>query len=440
MDHEKPDEDTPTGEPSLLAESVPADEQSTEAPLPDSWRVGDDLEWDAPLVDVSLWVELPFWLMTGDGPLTVDYAGVKFEVMISEACHELFLHAVTDSRRTIQYLGPWPPDRGLLEALDKLREKEPRAEFAWRKCKTVVKIPTRCHESVFEQGFAGGASDTASAAIYRAELCRAHIPVLNRLIQHYRLATYDYFAFEVAPWDVPSWMLERDGRSVATSLLPYKQWDRKPQVVDRDGNETVYELISHQDLASAMDSPVSPGEIELMDALNLMQRGDYSGAVRRVTTAIEVAVEAAVERAVSTETGGEAAARFLRKTRMRFFDRIEKYEAVAQRTFPEMLRKQLDRTRELRHAIVHDGYRISVSERGAAQQSVDTGRWIFNWFENDESRARLRETRLALRAAGRDMDAGIFPHEFTEAGVVIRPMRLPPLPSEDTEAVDPLAK
>lgn len=438
MEDEKP-EGRLTGEPSSLDSDAPTAEQTAETTLPGSWWVGKDLEWDAPLIDVSLWVELPFWLMTGDGPLTVEYSGVNFEVTISDACHELFLHAVTDSRRTVQYLGPWPPYRGLLEGLDELREKEPRAQFAWRKCKTVVKIPARCHESVFEQGFAGGASDTASAAIYRAELCRAHIPVLNRLIQHYRLATYDYFAFEVAPWDVPAWMLEREGRSVTTLLLPYKEWDHKPELVDEDGNETVYELISHQDLAAVMDSPVSPGGLELMDALNLMQRGDYSGAVRRVTTAIEVAVEAAVEQAVSAQDGEDAAAKFLKKTRMRFFDRIEKYEAVTRRTFPEALRKQLDRTRELRHAIVHDGYRISVSERGAAQQSVDTGRWIFNWFENDESRAQLRETRLALRAAGRDMDAGIFPHEFTDAGIVIQPMKLPTMPGEDAEADDHLA-
>jgi hypothetical protein len=324
----------------------------------------------------------------------------------------------------------------LLEGLDELREEEPRTQFAWRKCKTVVKIPARCHESVFEQGFAGGASDTASAAIYRAELCRAHIPVLNRLIQHYRLATYDYFAFEVAPWDVSSWMLEREGRSVTAFLLPYKEWDYKPELIDEDGNETVYELISHQDLAAVMDGPVSPGELELMDALNLMQRGDYSGAVRRVTTAIEVAVEAAVGRAVSSQDGEDAAVKFLKKTRMRFFDRIEKYEAVTQRTFPAASGKQLDRTRELRHAIVHDGYRISVSDRGAAQQSVDTGRWIFNWFENDESRAQLRETRLALRAVGRDMDAGIFPHEITDAGIVIQPMKLPPMVGEDAVADD----
>lgn len=436
MNDEKPDENTPTDGPSSLDSNVPADEQSLDIPLPESWWVGKDLEWDAPLIDVSLWVELPFWLMTGDGSLTVEYAGVNFEVTISEACHELFLHAVTDSRQTVQYLGPWPPYSGLLESLDKLREKEPQAQFAWRKCKTVVKIPARCHGSVFEQGFVGGTSDTASAAIYRAELCRAHIPVLNRLIQHYRLATYDYFAFEVAPWDVPSWMLESDGRSVTTFLLPYKEWDHKPQVVHEDGNQTVYELISLQDLAAAMDSPVSPGEVELMDALNLMQRGDYSGAVRRVTTAIEVAIEVAVKQAIGAQTGEEAASGFLRKTRMRFFDRIEKYEDVTGRTFPEALRRQLDRTRGLRHAIVHDGYRILVSERGAAQQSVDTGRWIFNWFEKDESRAQLRETRLALRAAGRDMDAGVFSHEFTEAGIVIRPMTFSPVPSEDPKADD----
>lgn len=439
MDDEKPAEGAPTGGSFSLDSAVPMDEESVETRLPESWWVGKELDWNAPLIDVSLWVELPFWLMTGDGPLTVEHAGISFEVMVSEACYELFIHAVTDSRRTVQYLGPWPPHGELLESLDKLREQEPAAQFAWRKCRTVVKIPARCHESIFEQGFAGGASDTASAAIYRAELCRANIPVLNRLIQHYRLATYDYFAFEVAPWDVPSWMLEHEGRSVTTFLLPYKEWDRKPRVVDRDGNETAYELISHQDLAATMDSPISPGEVELMDALNLMQRGDYSGAVRRVTTAIEVVVEAAVEQAMDAQTGESDAAEFLRRTRMRFFDRIEKYEAITRRTFPKALRKQLDRTRKLRHAVVHDGYRISVSDRGAAQQSVDTGRWIFNWFENNESRAKLRETRLALRAAGRDVDAGVFPHEFTDKGIVIQPMKLSPVPDGDAETDEQFA-
>lgn len=431
MDDEEPVEDGPTGGSFSLNSAAPVDEESVETGLPESWWVGKDLDWNAPLIDVSLWVELPFWLMTGDGPLTVEHAGISFEVLVSEACYELFMHAVTDSRRTVRYLGPWPPHGELLESLDKLREQEPGAQFAWRKCRTVVKIPACCHEGVFEQGFAGG--DSASAAIYRAELCRAHIPVLNRLIQDYRLATYDYFAFEVAPWDVPSWMLEHRGRSVTTVLLPYKEWDRKPRLVDGDGGETVYELISHQNLAANMQSPISPGELELMDALNLMQRGDYSGAVRRVMTAIEVVVEAAVEQAMGAQTGEGDAARFLRKTRMRFFDRVEKYEAVTGRTFPTALRKQLDRTRKLRHTIVHDGYRISVSDRGAAQQSVDTGRWIFNWFENNESRAKLRETRLALRATGRDMDAGVFPHDFTDAGIVIQPMRLSPVSGDDAE-------
>jgi hypothetical protein len=77
MDDENPTEGTPTGEPSLLDSDVRVEEQSVETALPESWWVGKDLEWDAPLVDVSLWVELPFWLMTGDGSLPVEYAGVN---------------------------------------------------------------------------------------------------------------------------------------------------------------------------------------------------------------------------------------------------------------------------------------------------------------------------------------------------------------------------
>ena len=101
---------------------------------------------------------------------------------------------------------------------------------------------------------------------------------------------------------------------------------------------------------------------------------------------------------------------------MRFFDRIEKYGAVTGRTFPEALRKQFNQTRKLRHAIVHDGYRISVSGRGAAQQLVHTGRWTFNWFEEDQSRAQLRGNTIRVTRSGTRYGCGHFPARVRRHG------------------------
>jgi hypothetical protein len=154
-----------------------------------------------------------------------------------------------------------------------------------------------------------------------------------------------------------------------------------------------------------------------------MERGDYSGAVRRVTTAIEVLVEEVVRREIEAKHGEQAADRFLQDTKTRFDRRIQRYEDLSGRTLLDGLRKELKATRTLRHRIVHSGYRIGPHERGRAQRSVDTGRWIFDWFENDPGRRKLRESKMAYRGLGRDLYAGIFSPEITADGVVLSRLR-----------------
>jgi hypothetical protein len=96
---------------------------------------------------------------------------------------------------------------------------------------------------------------------------------------------------------------------------------------------------------------------------------------------------------------------------------VTKYQTLTGRTLPSPLEKTLSETRKLRHRIVHGGHRIAACERGIAQKSVDTGRWTFNWFENDQGRQQLREKRIAFRSLGRDYS--IFPARITPDGVVV---------------------
>ena len=271
---------------------------------------------------------------------------------------------------------------------------------------------------------------------YLAELCRAHIPVVNKLIQQYRLATYDYFAYEASPWDVSFWLIERKAKCVRIGLVPYREWDIKPRGYAQPFDEIVkavsagqkpdpptlpYKLIETSDLRNKMSFVGAPGEFELLDALNLMERGDYSGAVRRVTTAIEVIVEAVVGKSVEEKEGARTAVRFLKDTETNFPRRVSKYEELSGRSLPDVLRKELQVARKLRHRIVHRGYRIGPSDRGRAQKAVDTGRWIFDWFENDKTRFEIREKKIAFRSLGRDAAAGVFPTKITPEGVVVSP-------------------
>jgi hypothetical protein len=207
---------------------------------------------------------------------------------------------------------------------------------------------------------------------------------------------------------------------VGANLVPYRFWDEKPALLEPNKPPTAYQLIEGHDLARQISAKGTSGEFELLDALNLMERGDYSGAVRRITTAIEVLLETAVRAEVEAAEGKGAAETFIKKTRFSFALRLERYEKLSKRTLSATLHTRLDETRNLRHRIVHGGYRIGPGDRGTAQRSVDTGRWIFNWIENDTNRRNVREKRIGLRSLGRDMLHGIFPTEITPDGIVVR--------------------
>ena len=391
--------------------------------IPSQYTIGDGLNWASPWIDVELWVELPFWLMVDNATIQVQAEGHNFPIAVHDNYFNLYAGEVTESQSTVLYRGPIKKQEELSEQLKAAIRENPNVPLMWRKSKTYLKVGTRCNEDVWNAAGKDEIPTANEAKLYLVELCRAHIPVINKLIRTYRLATYDYFPYEVAPWDVPHWAVDHAGSWVLSTLVGYHDWDVKPFITTKDEPEKMafYQLIQGQELQSQASFVPSPGELELLDALNLMERGDYSGAVRRITTAIEVIVEAVAEKAVEAAKGKAAAQKFLKDTRMRFDQRLETYQSFTKRSLPAVLKKNLSETRKLRHRIVHGGYRIGPSERGRAQKAVDVGRWAFNWFEDDKARSDAREKRVAYRSLGREMPAGIFPSKITADGIVLSP-------------------
>jgi hypothetical protein len=417
-----------------------SDQQKVDAPS--DYILGQEIDWGAPWIEVNIWVELPFWLMVEDTAVPVGVGGHIFEVAIQESYFELHAGAISDSKQFVAYHGPFKRREALSEDIRSCMEMRPEVPFMWRKSKTVLKINSRCNENVwnmaqrceFEHENSISWLRVANVVrYYLTELCRAHIPVVNSLVQGYRLATYDYFPYEISPWDVPFWLVERSGKCIQSWLVPYRQWDSKPvgfatplqewgrKFASGEKNDPPtlpYKLIDANDLRDQVSSVAAPGEFELLDSLNLMERGDYSGAVRRITTALEAIVEAEVGKAVKAADGTKNAAKFLRDTETNFRRRVTKYEELSGRTLPGALRTEMSETRKLRHSIVHRAYRIGPSERPRAQRAVDTGRWTFNWFENNKQRTEIREKKIAHRGLGRDR-YGIFTTKITSDGVVV---------------------
>lgn len=387
--------------------------------IPEHYTIGDRLDWDAPWIKIRLWTELPFWLMVDNATMAVKCDGHEFQFSIHDNYYELLFGEYTDSRISAGYCGPRRKREDLPPPVKEAMAIHPDVPYMWRKCKTYVKVESRCNEDVWNAAGEAEIPRANEAKLYLSELCRAHIPVINTLIGAYRLSTYDYFAFEVSPWDVPHWQVERDGHSKTSTLVNYRDWDGKPVIfksADMSHEPEVYKLIDANDLRGQLSIVATAGEFELLDALNLMERGDYSGAVRRVTTAIEVIVEAVAGKAVEAAIGKPAAEKFLKDTRMRFDERVKRYQKLTSRNAPTTLLKTLTETRNLRHKIVHGGYRIGPGERGKAQKAVDTGRWLFNWFENDDARRDIREKRIAFRSLGRDLTAVSLAQKLPQTG------------------------
>ncbi len=365
---------------------------------------GEGLAWNGPVEDVRLAVELPFWMMVNSSPLEISVGGWTAMVEIRGDHFEVHAGEYRDAKLNYVYLGPDPSQVDPTAIED--------APAAVRKCKTVLRFPARSLTDAIA-AIGDGYWRTQEALAYFAALCSAHIPVVNEVIVRYRLATYDYFPFELSPWDVPVWFAQAAGGHVMVPLLSYRSWDYKPLV-----NGDPMSLVTPEELATGRTSP-EPGEIELLDGLMLMERGDYSGAVRRVVTALEVAVESRLRAELESRHPPADVEQRLEASKNDFPGRLHQWSKLAGRDLPKALTDELDKTRAMRHAIVHRGRRLSHAERGTAQRAVDTTRWAYNHVEGRPDLVALREKKLALRSLGRFGPGGHFLSELTADGVVV---------------------
>lgn len=120
-----------------------------ESELPAQYYIGQEIDWDAAWVDVSLWVELPFWLMVEDTTVEVEVGGHNFETAIHEHYFELHGGLISDSKENVVYQGPPKKTAELSDEIRQVLSSRPEIATLWRKSKTVLKIKSRCNEFVW---------------------------------------------------------------------------------------------------------------------------------------------------------------------------------------------------------------------------------------------------------------------------------------------------
>lgn len=394
----------------------------------ESFAFGQDLPWGQELAQVYLYVELPFWLMVNPTTVAVQYAGAEFLIDVCSPHVEIFFGEFSDSRRSIAWRGPqqasvkWtpPPDLGALAAENGLG-------FMSRPCKTVLRLQSQGLSQLFDiPGDVESPWRSSQKAAYWASLCEAHIPIVNELIQRYRLATYDNFAYEISAWDAPVWYVCSGPKGIASVVMPYKDWDHRPLVGQpREGSEEppvgAMQFTSGDELSATSTDAAVPGEFELLDARSLMERGDYTGAVRRATTAVEAIVEWRLRKELLKLFAGDEVEKRLLNSQNDFPGRLRQLrKLVGPETLSDSIVNEFEATRQVRHEIVHRGRRLTHEDRDRAQRSVDTARWLFNSIEAIPSRARLRDYG-GMKSVGRVALAPRFPTRITADGVEVHP-------------------
>lgn len=381
-------------------------------------NIGKDLNWDAPSIPTLLTVELPYWLLVPDCTQIVICHDHKFEVRIKGGCYELFHNEFHESRATSMNICSNPQ---IMTPEERRLVRKMKLKLSRRKCKTVLQIPASCNEDVLLATTEEGRR-SIEAIQYLQTFCGTYIEVVNTLVRSYRLSTYDYFPYEVSPWDVPHWYIK--AVPFVITLLNYAMFDIKPPILKPGEPPEEYNLISPDGLRAGLGVLPSPGELDLLDAMNLIERGNYSDAVRRVTTAIETILESLLRQLIMREgNSADDAERRLRTSRNRFDKRLKLYEELAKRKLPEQLSRELKATRDLRNDIVHKAMRLQFNERGPAQRAIDTGRWIYNWLEDNPKRAHVRDDRIAFRSLGRHYE--LFVGEINSTGVIVHKPEAP---------------
>ncbi|NQT11476.1 MAG: hypothetical protein HQ582_01925 [Planctomycetes bacterium] len=398
--------------------------------------------WKGRSIPIQLMVELPFWLMIPDCEISIAHGGATVRVRIrgkymAVSDGPLFY----DSHRNVVFIGP----NDDLKAGEELPPVVARTEAAiYRPMKTVVVFRPEVMEDAvvaLQEPVSATQQELREvrrvnrAAQYLQSLAYAHVPLLNRLITDYRLASRDPCAFQVSQWNVPVWFAEYNDKLVRVCLMPYSDNDWYPALRRLKGGERPpFYAASPHVVGVQTGADVAPGTLEILDARSLMYRGHVADAVRSAVTAIEVALEGQIAKLLTHNGWTEQQIQSrLEETWNDFDERVADYERISGTRIPGpvlsclphingiRLKSELSCVRRLRHKIVHEGLRVNSHSRGAMVRAIETMTWLFHWLSWEEGKAQEKSRSYVFFEMMRGMGIPRYSVTYRDSGVVVLP-------------------
>lgn len=376
---------------------------------PERVRLGDLLKWGSSLVEIDLYVELPFWLLVEPSAYTVTLGPCSLQLSIIQDAVEVqygkrYRNSHSNARSFHEITEP------LIQQLDKVKDNS----LNYRVLRTVIKIRTKCLDDAITAAGDKEERRRQEAAHYFQSLVFGHFDFVNRLLVAYALTAEDAFSYELSEWDLPFWFVNRGQSWIPVSLMPYFTYDQMPFVRDWDGNRQAIALTNPESIKKALRTRPAPGRLEALDAWSLFYRGRYTDAVRLLATSVEVSLENAIVKELQAKNKSQKEIeKRLAETFNDFDARLDDYVNLSGRRVPGpiiapipyingvRLRVEIERNRKLRHKVVHEGIRITKGLEGAMLRAVETSvwfvKWLHGWKEDEIMRQQARSILPVLR-------------------------------------------
>lgn len=361
---------------------------------------GSKLDWSSPRVPIQLYVELPFWLMMPEGMFVVKYEEATVKVAIVHGCEEIQRTTIHLKNRSSTVFIARPGEAipvYVQQAID-----QSNGGCSVHIHRTTLIIEATALESALKCR-TGSEPEQAHSIAYLSALAAAYLPIVNTLITAYRRAANDPFVQEVSESTAPIWFLRFNDHFLRISLSPYADLEYRADWPTKNGTQEPADLATVAELVDFLALQETPGETILHDSWSYFYAGRFSDAIRGLVTALEVLLEAKYSEALSTHgNNDEMVQAALRSTATKFTTRFNNYLQITKRTIPGpllswvpyitgvQLREEMNQTRNLRHKIVHEGYRMSAYAQGPMLRAAETMKWLFDWLEDNERSSKNR--------------------------------------------------
>lgn len=418
-------DDSPVGNEAILQ----SEGRGVDDAPPRRFGVGLSIDWDSPLEPIALMVELPFWLLIPNSHYVVEANGARVSVIVDNSGIELQRgKQFTRTHTTTVFMGSE-------EAFQKATIPATILPTGgvYRGTRTLLYIESYAIADALDGFFGPDGPRFQDGSRYMASLAVGQLSVVNALINGYRRAAVDPFASEVAAWDLPTWFVQQGERSRPICCYSHLVHDWYPTRSESFGSSESHPFFATRPdaVAHQLTSKELPGEVELLNGWSQFYRGAYADSIRSFVTAVEVLLEAELRRLLAAVGGtDEEIDKRLSETRSRFNRRLEEYCEITKRRVPgpilhdvpyvngSRFMYEFGQTRELRHEIVHGGFRLNHNYSGLMLRAAETTTWLFDWLTNGgdfEARRRVNSTLFdAFRAT-----ATMFHCESRDGKIVV---------------------